>query len=317
MEKHSLVDGITGHQLRAFATVATTLSYAKAAEILGYTEPGVHFQVKSLERLLGCKLFERSGRGLRLAQIASAFRPASDSMLAGLERIEQIRREAVGVRHITIASGPVSGPYLLPVVIREFAKEEPDVVIDIDLVTGGGVIDRVATGAADIAIGARFDQVRIPAHLSLTHLFDEPYYLVHSSSMSKSTGRPTPIYLVARVTRVLREALENQRIAGIADYELRSLPSVEAVKAACLTGRGYGFLAGPTVAAELRAGVFRRVEGFSATTRFWSCQPAEEHLREETQVFLQFLHRYAARLQRTHQRPWLEYEESAASGRAV
>jgi DNA-binding transcriptional LysR family regulator len=317
MEKHSLVDGITGHQLRAFSTVASTLSYAKAADILGYTQPGVHFQVKTLERLLGCQLFERSGRGLRLTEGGGAFRPALDSMLAALERVEQVRRETTGARRVTIASGPVSGPYLLPIIIREFVKEEPTITVDVELVTRGGVVECVARGAADIAIGARFDQVYVPGHLRLTYLFDEPYYLVHASGMSPSTVRPTPIYLVSRASEALRDALDSRRVRGIGDYEICSVPSVEAVKAACLTGRGYGFLAGPAVAAELQAGVFQRVEGFAAITRFWSCQPAEGRLRGEVRTFLEFLHRYTMRLQQTHRRPWLEYDDATESRQAV
>jgi DNA-binding transcriptional LysR family regulator len=306
MNKDSLAKAITAHQLRAFTTVANTLSYAKAAEPLHYTQPGVYLQVKSLESLLGCKLFERSGRGLRLTPIGSALLPACYSALADLDRIEHIVRNAREMPRITVAAGPVGGPYLLPVVIREFAKEEPQIIVDIDLTSPTGLIDRVVSGAADLAVGAQLDQRQIPEHLCLTHLFDEPYVLVRSAA---AEGAPSPafIYATGTPTRMLQNMSGELRDAGILHYEIRVLPTAEAVKGSCLTGRGYALRSGPAVAAELQAGVFRRVEGFTSSLRYWSCHPAPERLNDEARAFLQFLHRYAARLQDSHQRPWLEY----------
>lgn len=307
MNKHDLANSITAHQLRAFTTVAGTLSYARAAELLHYTQPGVYLQVKSLEALLASKLFERSGRGLRLTRTGSALLPACYSALADLDRIEHIIRNTREAPHVVVAAGPVGGPYLLPVVIREFAKEVPETVIDIDLASPTGLIERVVSGVADLAVGAQLDQRQIPEQLSLTHLFDEPYVLVHSAA-AEVAPRPAFIYATGTPTRMLQNMSRELQDAGILDYEIRALPTAEAVKGACLTGRGYALLSGPAVAAELQAGVFRRVEGFTATLSFWSCHRAMEYLSDEARVFLEFLHRYAALLHDSHQRPWLEYE---------
>jgi DNA-binding transcriptional LysR family regulator len=312
MNKDSLANSITAHQLRAFTTVADTLSYAKAAEPLHYTQPGVYLQVKSLEALLGCKLFERAGRGLRLTPIGSALLPACYSALADLDRIEHIVRNAREMRRVTVAAGPTGGPYLLPALIREFAKEEPQIIVDIDLNSPAELIDRVASGAADLALGAQLNQRQIPEFLSLTHLFDEPYVLIQSAA-AETAPRPAQIYAAGTPTRLLQNMSRELQAAGIFDCEIRGLPTAEAVKGACLTGRGYALLSGPAVAAELQAGVFRRVEGFSATLSFWSCHRVVEHLSDEARVFLEFLHRYAARLQDSRQRPWLEYEGTSPS----
>ena len=309
MNRDSLANGITAHQLRAFTTVASTLSYAKAAEPLHYTQPGVYLQVKSLEALLGCRLFERSGRGVRLTAVGSALLPACNAVLAELDRIDHIVRNTREIPRITVAAGPVGGPYLLPVVIREFAKEQPQIIVDIDPISPTGLIDRVVCGIADLAVGAQLDRRQIPNHLFLTHLFDEPYYLVRSAAAERDP-HPAFIYATGSPTRMLRNMSEQLQQAGIFDYEIRALPTAEAVKGACLTGRGFALLSGPAVAAELQAGVFRTVEGFAASLGYWSCHPEPEHLSEEARVFLEFLHRYTAQLQASHQRPWLEYESA-------
>ncbi len=316
MNKDSVANGITAHQLRAFTTVASTLSYAKAAEPLHYSQPAVYLQVKSFEALLGCKLFERRGRGLRLTPIGSALLPLCYSALADLDRIDHMVRNTRELRHVTVAAGPVGGPYLLPVVIREFTKSVSDVVIDIDPARGQALVDRVASGEADLAIGAELDRRQIPEQLSLTPLFDEPYYLLRSAAAEMEPG-PALIYATGTPTRLLEHTSEELHAAGIWEYAIQPLPTAEAVKGACLTGRGYALLSGPAVAAELQAGVFQRVDGFRASLRFWSCHRSDESPEGEVRAFLDFLHGYAARLRSSRHRPWLEYETAAGDKRPV
>jgi LysR family transcriptional regulator, low CO2-responsive transcriptional regulator len=47
------------HQLNLFRTVATHLSYTKAAEILYLSHPADSQQIKALEQARGLRLFER------------------------------------------------------------------------------------------------------------------------------------------------------------------------------------------------------------------------------------------------------------------
>src|SRR5579884_3649709 len=52
--------GLDLRHLAAFAAVAETRSFARAATALGYTQPAVSQQVASLEKIVGHRLFERS-----------------------------------------------------------------------------------------------------------------------------------------------------------------------------------------------------------------------------------------------------------------
>jgi DNA-binding transcriptional LysR family regulator len=55
--------GLDLRHLAAFSAVAKTGSFARAAEMLGYTQPAVSQQVAALEKIVGQRLFERaSGR---------------------------------------------------------------------------------------------------------------------------------------------------------------------------------------------------------------------------------------------------------------
>lgn len=82
---------INYHHLQYFWVVAREGSVARATERLGVAQPTISAQLKSLERSLGLKLFERKGRGLTLTdagrhvlnyadQIFSLGRALSDSL---------------------------------------------------------------------------------------------------------------------------------------------------------------------------------------------------------------------------------------------
>ena len=60
------------HQLYVFQMVATHLSFSRAAEAMGITQPAVSIQVQELEKFLGITLFHRRPRGLRITEAGDA-----------------------------------------------------------------------------------------------------------------------------------------------------------------------------------------------------------------------------------------------------
>ncbi len=67
--------------VRAFLAVVEAGSVTRAAAALGLSQAAASQQIKRLEEALGCRLFERQGRGLVLA-------PAGERLLAS----ESMRR---------------------------------------------------------------------------------------------------------------------------------------------------------------------------------------------------------------------------------
>lgn len=60
-------------QLHMFRTVASTLNFSRAAEILNYVPSNVTMQIKELENELGVRLFDRLGRQLVLTTAGKRF----------------------------------------------------------------------------------------------------------------------------------------------------------------------------------------------------------------------------------------------------
>lgn len=80
---------------RAFCTVAQTGNVTKAAELLCLSQPAVTRSIHRLEESLGCKLFTRVSRGVRLTvEGAALFFPCGQRFQISVQR--RTRAEAAG-----------------------------------------------------------------------------------------------------------------------------------------------------------------------------------------------------------------------------
>ncbi len=88
------MDWLNYHHLLYFWTVAREQSVSKAAAMLHVAQPTVSAQVRSLERSLGQKLFERQGRQLRLTSDGEkVFRYADEIFTLGRELLQTVKGE--------------------------------------------------------------------------------------------------------------------------------------------------------------------------------------------------------------------------------
>ena len=91
-----------------FWMVAREGSIAAACLLLGVTQPAVSSQIARLERSLGVKLFEKSGRGLALTPTGTTVYGYADEIFAlGREMLETLERG--GRRPLRLAVGVADG----------------------------------------------------------------------------------------------------------------------------------------------------------------------------------------------------------------
>ncbi|GAA0946463.1 alpha/beta hydrolase fold domain-containing protein [Virgisporangium aurantiacum] len=72
--------------LRAFVEVADGLSFSRAAERLYISAPALSRQIRTLERVVGCQLFQRSTHQVELTLAGEALLDSAHQVLATLER---------------------------------------------------------------------------------------------------------------------------------------------------------------------------------------------------------------------------------------
>ena len=85
------------HHLLYFWTVAREGSIARASAVLNLTQPAISSQLRTLEKSLGEKLFQKSGRNLVLTDTGRlVFRYAEEIFSTGRELMEALRGQPTG-----------------------------------------------------------------------------------------------------------------------------------------------------------------------------------------------------------------------------
>lgn len=122
-------------QLRAFAAVAETLNFSRAAENLAITPSALSQTIRLLETSLGCQLLRRTTRKVSLTeageQLLQRIRPALGTLGKALQQAQQGQGRPAGTVRVH-AFRSASGRYIEPM-LAGFLADNPDIVLDIRL----------------------------------------------------------------------------------------------------------------------------------------------------------------------------------------
>ncbi|PJJ97539.1 LysR family transcriptional regulator [Lysobacteraceae bacterium NML91-0213] len=146
--------------LRAFCQVARLGSVSRAAEALFLSQPAVTLQLQALERELGVRLLERSGRrlvptreGEALYELARPLVEQFDGLTTTFK--DQLRGMDAG--ELQIAAGTATILHLLPPIIAAYRMAHADVRLSLHNVTGESGLDLLRRDAVDLAVGSMLD----------------------------------------------------------------------------------------------------------------------------------------------------------------
>lgn len=151
-------------RLRVLHTVSAYRSVTAAAAALGYSAPAVSQQLAALERDVGMKLTERSGRGIRLTPAADILVAHTDALLTQLDAAESdlaaLQNQAVG--RVALAAFPSAAAGIVPAAWARLARSSPHVVIELTEMEPEESLPAVRRGESDIAIAHEYDVLPRP-----------------------------------------------------------------------------------------------------------------------------------------------------------
>lgn len=236
-----------------------------AADELIVTQPSVSSAIGALGRELGCELFERSGRGLRLTDAGRAFRPYAEDVIGLLEHGRHAAREAAGqaARRLQIAAVTTAAESFVPTLMRAFAEQHPDIELSLAVGNREEVLGRVLRHTADVAIsGKPPSDVRLRAEPLMENEIacvtgpDDPAAHGGAIPAGELDGRPWLLRELGSGTRILNERFLAER--GLRPRTL-TLGSNGAIKQAARAGLGVSLLSRAAVEAELEAGLIGEI----------------------------------------------------------
>lgn len=172
--------------LQAFLEVARQRSFARAAERLSITQPGMSKAIRELEDILGTSLFERTARGVALTQAGlTLLRHAGPAMRALEEGVGALGEVEQSARWLRVGALSTVESRLLPEALRRWhAKGSEDgqgrfAEVGVNVVTGSSafLLSRLRRGDLDVVVG-RMTEAREIQDLAFEHLYYERLLLV-------------------------------------------------------------------------------------------------------------------------------------------
>lgn len=251
---------ITLTQLTAFLAVIRGGSVTAAADELVVTQPSVSSAIAALGRELGCELFERAGRGIRLSEAGDAFAPFAADVIGLLEHGRQAAREAAALvaRRLQIAAVTTAAESFVPPLMRAFSEQHPEVELTLAVGNREEVLDRLRAHTADVAVSGKppADERLSAEPLSANEIVcitapDDPALAERSLAADKLSGRVWLLREPGSGTRTLNEEFLSGQ--GLAPRTL-TLGSNGAIKQAARAGLGVSLLSRAAVESELASG---------------------------------------------------------------
>ncbi len=140
-----------------FVDVADTRNFTKSGERMGYTQPGVSHNLKTLEDEIGFSLFQRTRQGIVPTSDAETILPLVRQLLDANEVLEQTIQSINGLQtgRITIASFASISRNWLPPIIHAFRENYPGIELEILEGTADDIVSLVTDSRADFGLMSR------------------------------------------------------------------------------------------------------------------------------------------------------------------
>ncbi len=180
-------------QMEAFVAVAELHSFSAAAQRMGLTAQAVSQLVAELEGVLAFRLFDRTTRQVVLSSAGRDFLAYADALVRHAQAAESaavdVRNRAAGL--VRIGASLVLASTAVPAAIRAFQVLHPKVVVRVRDLAVDSLVDAVASGDVDMAVGP--DRHAGPEVVCLA-LFDSPWVLwcapAHPLARRRTLGWP-------------------------------------------------------------------------------------------------------------------------------
>lgn len=142
------------HYLKLFNTLASELSFSRAADALFISQPAVSMQIKKFEAELGVKLFDRVGKSLQLNENGKILYGYSKQIFELLDDAEfelSSHKTLVGGT-VNIGASNTPGTYILPKIIGEFIELHPQVNINLHIGNTYEIENLILENKLDLAV---------------------------------------------------------------------------------------------------------------------------------------------------------------------
>jgi DNA-binding transcriptional LysR family regulator len=247
-------------QLKTFLEVWRQKSFSRAAEKLRITQPAVSAQIRSLEREVGERLFDRKGGKVTFTAAGRVFEPFAENALATqrhmLLMVAEQRHSARG--EIAISAHESTSLYVLPEVFAEFKQHYPKVGLRIIRSERSSTLEALLNREVDFGVVSL--PVKDPRFVVEVIHRDELVLAVPKGHPLTAMAKAEPAdvvkhsFLLPKQGRQRDLLLNIFRMNEIYPKKVMEVESAELMKRFVIAGLGIGFLPNVNITSEVASG---------------------------------------------------------------
>ncbi len=191
------------HQLRCFLATYELGSLTAAAEHLGYAQPSISEQIRTLEKSIDARLFRRVGRGVVPTTVADSLRPHAERTLAAAAEAQKAIESVTAMESGTIRFGMFGTArlYAGASLIADVLKRHPGVRVELIGQNSSDVQEHLRRGYIEAAMIA-IPQVRSEGMAVTPVATDE---LVYVSADPEKLRSPVTAHRLGQAQLVMPE----------------------------------------------------------------------------------------------------------------
>ena len=138
--------------LKTFRTVATLLSFNRAADVLNYAQSTVSAQIRALEEELEVRLFDRLGKRVALTPAGEMLSQYAQKMLdIEAETLSELKNRIFPQGSLSIRVPQTIGLYFMPAILSRFQRRFPGVGFRFHRCAFHSLEQELQTGMTDLA----------------------------------------------------------------------------------------------------------------------------------------------------------------------
>lgn len=251
-------------QLKTFKTVAMTLSFHRAAEILHYAQSTISARIRALEDQFGIPLFDRLGNHISLTEAGQKLLYYADRLLdMEAETLAEMSDIQETQATLSIRIPQTLSTQYLPEILSRFKQHYGKVGFDISTCAFHSLQHELKTGVTDLAF--LFDEDPHAPELVTEVLGYERIIMIVNRNHPFTQQKPVGLKSLTNETILLpkhdcaykmnlERHLAEEKIASVTIMEFNS---IESIKQCVLQDVGIGLIPQIMAKDEIKAGILK------------------------------------------------------------
>jgi LysR family nitrogen assimilation transcriptional regulator len=251
-------------KLKLFVHVAELGSLSKAAVQLDSAQSAISRQIASLERDYGCRMFNRTGRGLTLTDFGERMFPRIKALVLQADQLESDLhgRDELPTGEVRVGFMPSVAELLVATLFKQTQERFPGIKLRIFEGSNGQLDEWVSNGRIDMGMLYRYGQA---AKRNEDSLFSVDTYLVGAPGdpitedatvdFSLLNGLPLVLPGVPNGLRTTLDKIAAKQPEGFRLSVVMEADSLPIQRSMASNGQAYAVHGGVVVARDVKAGI--------------------------------------------------------------